>query len=868
MAGGAALLPTSTFASDKTKPLCEISPQADRSRGPTISPLALPDLAPARWLWYPSERCLANTVVLFRRPLALSSKPVKAQGWILGSSRYRLFVNGQRIQFGPAPSDPRFEEADPVDLTAVLRMGPNVIGAEVLYYGHGDGTWPAGKPGFLFWLEVETEDGPKQQVVSDNSWHCHMARAWRPGQYKRWYLRAFQEEFDARHYPYGWSRPDFEVNHDWLSPRLLEGSSQAPALATNYSDYALDVSAPAAPVELRPRSIPLLKEFLVPAAKLSESLWIDWRRPPEEYFECQVPEAYRIDRGLTVDSSQPGAWQVALDGRRAAALTFEFTEQIVGWPFFTIDAPEGTIVELMVQEGHAPSGPPLLNTHFYGWSRFICRAGENRFETFDFESLRWLQLHIRHAQGTITVREVGVRRRQYPWPNTPRVRCNDSAIQKTIEASINTLHNSAQETVVDGMGRERQQYSGDGGHQLHGIYFAFGETRLPARFVRTFSQGMTLDGYFLDCWPAFDRLARLMERQLGLTNWGPLLDHGVGFNFDCLYFYLHAGDIEPIKEAYPRLLRFANYLYSLQDRNGLLPVENIGVPAVWLDHQAYQRPRHKQCAFNLYAAAMLENALPVLCGAMGDSRNQRAVRQFGASLRRAAIRRFWSSDLGLFLNNLPWLAEEKEMRLCDRSLATALLYDQCPGGRTDTVVKTLADAPPTMGQSYPCNAGWRYWALAKYGHVQEVLRALRERWATMPSVLLNNTIQEDWVAQPDSGAQWSHCAVVPLYFFFMSVAGIQPLEPGFRRYQIRPQLADLERLELAAHTIHGPVVVESRGLRGDRILTLTLPPDARGELVVSSEEVLSLPVIDRSEGNLRRYLLPKNQAVTLKLRAT
>ena len=64
------------------------------------------------------------------------------------------------------------------------------------------------------------------------------------------------------------------------------------------------------------------------------------------------------------------------------------------------------------------------------------------------------------------------------------------------------------------MARERQQYSGDGGHQLHALYHAFNENRLPGRFVNTFSQGATADGYFLDCWPAFDRVWRVAERNL------------------------------------------------------------------------------------------------------------------------------------------------------------------------------------------------------------------------------------------------------------------------------------------------------------------------------------------------------------------
>ncbi len=117
-----------------------------------------------------------------------------------------------------------------------------------------------------------------------------------------------------------------------------------------------------------------------------------------------------------------------------------------------------------------------------------------------------------------------------------------------------------------------------------------------------------------------------------------------------------------------------------------------------------------------------------------------------------------------------------------------------------------------------------------------MLQALRRRWATMPSVRLNNTIQEDWVAQPDSGSQWSHCAVAPLYCLFMNVAGIQPLEPGFRRCEIRPQLGDLENLDLTAQTVRGPIHFLSQGPRGQRDLALTLPAGCAGELVLPAGE--------------------------------
>jgi len=234
-------------------------------------------------------------------------------------------------------------------------------------------------------------------------------------------------------------------------------------------------------------------------------------------------------------------------------------------------------------------------------------------------------------------------------------------------------------------------------------------------------------------------------------------------------------------------------------------------------------------------------------------------------LRAAAVKAFWSEEHELFIVNRPWLAEEKEMRLCDRSTATAVLFDQCPGGRAGASLNALAELPKTMGESYPCNANWRYWALARGGRIDVVLQALRRRWATMPSVRLNNTIQEDWVAQPDSGSQWSHCAVAPLYCFFMNVAGIQPLEPGFRRCEIRPQLGDLEDLDLTAHTVRGPIHFRSQGPLGQRELAITLPTGCEGELVLSAGEQPDLERLGSTQNGLNRYRLAMGTSVRLTL---
>jgi len=139
-------------------------------------------------------------------------------------------VNGRRVQWGPSPCDPRYQDVDPMELRDLLVAGKNVVGVEACFFGAGDGTWAMGSPGFIFKLDIETAAGERQQIVSDSSWSSFLDRAHRPGMYKRWFLRALQEEFDARLHEHGWDTPAYAPDARWLAANILPGRSDRPAI--------------------------------------------------------------------------------------------------------------------------------------------------------------------------------------------------------------------------------------------------------------------------------------------------------------------------------------------------------------------------------------------------------------------------------------------------------------------------------------------------------------------------------------------------------------------------------------------------------------------------------------------------------------
>jgi hypothetical protein len=65
------------------------------------------------------------------------------------------------------------------------------------------------------------------------------------------------------------------------------------------------------------------------------------------------------------------------------------------------------------------------------------------------------------------------------------------------------------------------------------------------------------------------------------------------------------------------------------------------------------------------------------------------------------------------------------------------------------------------------------------------------------------------------------------------------------------------------HTPHGPIAFSGKGPLGARTLTLTLPPNAAGELVVHRDEQLALRLIAPG-----RFALPAGQTVNLELKYT
>ena len=486
-----------------------------------MSPSSPLDLAPARWVWLDATVAPASSV-LFRRTFELSAIPATAGGWILVPTRYRLSVNGRRVQSGPALSDPRHPEADPVDLRPFLKKGRNTIGLHVVAPEQAI-TGDAEVLAHLSAGDLALHTGSRWEA------HANEAHTFSPGS-------SPGESFDSRRFPHGWDDPDRLGKGDWSPVRESDlSATERPPLHGNPPQNRWVL-----------RSTPLMREEVVRARALVERG--DWSRD-----RSAVPPSNRERVDLSDES------RIALSDNGDRFLLFELPYQMMGRPQITFDAPKGTVLEvsglLSATEWGTDSKP-----HF----RWVSRGVEETFESFDFLRLRFLLLRLIGAEAGTQVRRVGVRKRESDFPIQPVLATDDPELSRLFKVSLQAIKNSVQDHLCDGSPEEARRQSGEGMPSLAPARTFFGGTAASARFLRTFAHGQLDNGTWPEAWPNLDA-----SETGGLPN----VERSLAFVREHVAHAEHTGDLAIVRENWPRLERFFAYLRQCTGEDGLFAVE-------------------------------------------------------------------------------------------------------------------------------------------------------------------------------------------------------------------------------------------------------------------------------------------------------
>ena len=175
------------------------------------------------WIWAEHAFEIHETYVCFRKTFQLKTAGQMATLLISGDSRYRLYVNGYYVAFGPARSYPWQQCVETHDITSLLNEGDNVIAVHVYQPGYSHFSYVhRATAGLLAQLNID--DQPV--VTTDTTWKALRDPTFADDVQRISIYGAGQEHRDLRKQT-SWTTPNFD-DQQWPQARICAGLNQPP----------------------------------------------------------------------------------------------------------------------------------------------------------------------------------------------------------------------------------------------------------------------------------------------------------------------------------------------------------------------------------------------------------------------------------------------------------------------------------------------------------------------------------------------------------------------------------------------------------------------------------------------------------------
>jgi alpha-L-rhamnosidase len=518
----------------------------------------------------------------------------------------------------------------------------------------------------------------------------------------------------------------------------------------------------------------------------------------------------------------------------------DFGRLLIGWIEFEVEAAAGTTLDLLGYEG-VQDGRPQMTAWMNNSLRYVCREGRQTYRSALRRGLRYLIVAVHGAASETVLHNVSPRLSTYPWNIQGAFRCSDPRLNQIWELCAYTLRLCSEDTFTDCPTYEQTLWTGDACSADIPVHLAVhGDPRLPRRVLLLVA----------------DSLRRLpiagaqvpgdWENDM-LPNWSFLWAMG------CAEFYFHTGDTEFARLVYPALAKQAAFIEAARNDAGL-----VALPGFWhlLDWAKIPDGANEILAHESCLAAGAFNATATLARAAGQAEAAEHWQSVGAELAAAVNRECWRNDVRAYgdlwrpegVAGPAFVTAAYGMTMAAADCVSqptniaALLGGVATGERAEAILPNLLNCPPGW---VPTGTPWIHSLggeqLARRGHLAPVLDTIRDRWGDM----LDKGATTAWeLFSGFEGMQgwwtrsWCHAwSAYPAFLLPAYALGVRPLEPGFARALIAPQLCDLTWAEGRVPTPHGPIAVRVEQGEAGWITQVTLPEGVAGEVHVPAGRV-------------------------------
>lgn len=760
-----------------------------------INPEILTNHWKAQWITHPTESALDYGVFHFRKSFELASIPDEFIIHISADNRYRLFVNGQAVCFGPARGDLSHWFYESIDIAKFLKPGKNLLAAVVWNFGED-------KPWAQFSLKtaliVQGNSTPEQIVNTDNSWKVIKNKSYQSASADaketlgQFIVVGPCDRVDAAQYPWNWETETFN-DQNWSKAKTIDvGHPRGIGTDINWV--------------LTPRRIPQMEQ--------KEQRFASVRRASAPTSSVNVvPEGFL-----------QGKVKWIIPANQKVTVLFDQGNLTTGYPELLVSKGKGSRIKLTYAEamydskGIKGNRNEIEGKQIKGYADiFLSDGGTNRlFRPLWFRTWKYLQLEIETKDEELVIDDLKSEFTAYPLHENAIFETDQTELKQIWNTGWHTARLCANETYYDCPYYEQLQYVGDTRIQALISMYVSGDDRLVRNALMQYDESRFSEGLTQSRYPSAS--PQVIP---------PFSLYWVDMIHD---YWTLRDDPEFVQSFLPGIDQVLSWFINRIDRKtGLLgnveywnfvdwadewPWDNKlrigGVPMGGNNVDGQSSIVTMQLAYAVQRAAELNDYFdqPV---------QTEKYKQLSQYLTQSVHQNCWDATRN-YLADTP---DKTEFSM--HAQIFGVLTNTIPENEQKAMIERIMNDPkliqPTLYFRFYLTQ-----ALKKTGLADRYLATLGP-WKEMLKNGLSTFAEKQDPTRSDCHA-WS---ASPNYDFLATVAGIRPASPGFKSLRMEPALGDLKFIKGQMPHPSGTIVFDlkrtgSIGIQGE----VTLPEGLTG----------------------------------------
>lgn len=744
----------------------------------------------AQWITCPDVPLNEYGVYHFRKDFSLATQPESFVINISADNRYRLFVNGQSVCWGPARGDILHWYYETVDIASLLKPGKNVLAVTVWNFGE---MTPGAQMTLQTGLIVQGNTSEEAMVNTNDSWKVFRNPAYAPSPKNRQDVGC-SDIVKGELYPWGWEGMDYD-DASWSKPRML-GRGQAYGTGSGY-DWVLTK-----------RDIPLMEETR------------------------QRMQKIRRSENLTIpDSFLKGAQSVTIPAGQKASFLIDQTFLTTAYPELYVSGGKGSSIQLTYsealfnKEGKANRND-IEGRQVVGFTDIFYPDGADGrlFRPLWFKTYRYIQVDIETSGEALVLNDLYGIYTGYPFKENASFESNEAGIKNIWDVGWRTARLCAHETYFDCPYYEQLQYVGDTRIQALISLYVDGDDRLMKKAIRMFDWSRTYEGITASRYPS--RVPQYIP---------PFSLYWVNMVHD---YWMHRDDTEFVKSCLPGVKTILTWFEDKVDpKTGLLgamphwnftdwpkewpwnsrDIPNGGVPPGAITGGS--------AILSLQLAYTLKDAIELFTE-FDELEMAARYKSLYQSLCRQTMTYCWDDKKQMLYDDINHTSNSQHVNIM------GILSDAVPVEKQQALFNQLN----TDQSLIPATFYYRFYlfrALKKVKLADQYISMLQP-WYDMLDMGLTTFAENPEPSRSDCHA-WSSS---PNYDLLATVCGVEPASPGFKTVRITPHPGHLKKIKAQVPHPKGLIKIDlqstPQGIKG----TVVLPEGLPGTFVWDNSTVL------------------------------